>query len=187
MTKFMQVLEGIAQWISKYFFQISLLTAILTIGFILLDVNGIINQQANSKALSRTGKLFGVLAVQCGVVAVLYYVVRELYIWLRKKHFQITESFDAYWKSALKILRLSHPFFGFLAIAFSFLHGYFLWYLVFHFRFDLTINFGFLAFLFFLVTVLLGQGLRLKHKLHQQHRIFAVLFFVAYIIHISVK
>lgn len=187
MAKLMQVLEGIAQWFSKFFVQLSLLAIILTIGFVLLDVNEIVNQQTNSKILLRIGKLFGTLAIQCGIVAVLYYVVRELYVWLRKKHIQIIGSFDAYWKSALKILRLVHPLFGFLAVIFSFIHGYFLWYRVFHLELDFTLTFGIFAFLILVITALLGQRMRLQHKLHQKHRVFAISFLIIYVIHVSIK
>lgn len=141
---------------------------------------------AGAMPLKKLAKSLGTpAAVFCGVCLV-YYVLREIFVKLKKGQIAMAAVVDSFLKSALKVLRLAHPLVGILAFYLVLLHGTLM------VAADVSLRtsrmaFGLIAGAAMLCLLITGGRLMKSRQLRQCHRLLAFAGVIFFLLHLYVK
>ena len=161
---------------------------ILVIVLIVLDSRGYTADLSN-KAIRGFGKQMGVLTIIVAVVAFLNYLLREIYIKIKKEKISLTQKFEEIYRNMMKNVRLLHPALGTIALYLATLHAYFIW-LRGSTRITVTTGLGLSTFILLLLLLYVGLKIRLdaqNKQLRYKHKLLAYLFFALYLGHVFMK
>jgi len=129
---------------------------------------------------------FGETAFTLGYVALLYYGVREAFVAVKKMQAPIPAWLDSLAKTAIPVLRLTHPLIGVLVFSVVLMHGYVMWQVLAAGNFSNPINTGLVAATILVAVALSGLYIRWMPKLikfRHAHRIAGILFVLAFVVH----
>jgi len=154
---------------------------------LLIDINfGFFNQIPRRSAIG-IGKMAGSMALLFGGMTCLYYVLREVYVGLRRKSFFHT-LLENRIKIIIQILRHIHPLCGAFVFLLVFSHAYILWYVA---GKSATPAFysGLCAFL--LIGLVTAMGLYIVYKpnylqLRKTHRILSGILIAFVALHLMI-
>jgi hypothetical protein len=183
-------LEKLAKLAHQHFFAIASLLVLALVAVLFSDslthwIAGTI-PFAGAKSIKGLGKNIGKAALVLGIIAALYYGVRESYLMARKKQVALLSRADSFAKYWLAVLRYSHPLIGTAVFAAVMLHGYVLWRIWAGGKFGIAIDSGLVAATVLLVVAVSGISVRYLPKLIQVrtvHRFAGILFVVSFIVH----
>jgi heme/copper-type cytochrome/quinol oxidase subunit 4 len=179
-------IEHLATFTSTNFCFLAIINGLIIIMFIVTDAYYGLTGSLGEKAQKGLANLCGKAGFMLALIALVYYLLHEIYVWIKKQGILLSTSFEIALKSIVSITRSIHPCAGFLAIYSVIVHGYI-------FVFWKASNKGILAIgsgvFALLALVLLGVGgwlLRLNRhssSLKKHHKYIAFLFFSLYFIH----
>ena len=180
-------LERLAQFLHRHLYVLALL-ALAAVGSILIaDIRThCLENWLAFEFLHKLGKSAGKIAATIAVIAISYYLLRELYVAARRRKLDLPGVLDAGAKYLVSVLRLSHPFIGLLVFVTVLFHGYVLWMIWAAGNFNPAVYTGLLAFLFLTCAALSGFCIRLMPKtmkFRTLHRSAGILFLMAFWLH----
>jgi hypothetical protein len=183
-----KTIENAIKTLAKNMFLVNTFMVVISLIFILLDSMGY-SANLSGKTIRSFGKAMGKLTIIVAGFAFLNYVLREIYMKLRKEKIVLSKNIEAFYRSLMTNTHQLHPVLGVIAIYLAILHGYFIW-LRESSGFDFVILFGIAAFILLLILLYVGQKIRLNvqnKQLRSTHKVLGFLFFLLYILHISLK
>lgn len=180
-------LEKLAKVMSSRFY---LLAPSLVLAFVTLVVS---DQQLHwierlipFARIGKFGEGLGETAFTLGIVATLYYGVRDVFASAKKLHVQIPVWLDSLVKYWITVLRLAHPLLGVLVFSIVFLHGYVMWRIWSAGHFNYAVETGLLAAAILVVVATSGLFIRWmpkQVKLRHVHRLVGILFVLSFMVH----
>ena len=132
------------------------------------------------------GKISARIAAVCAIAAICYFLLRTLYVKLKKSSMIIPAAVDIFLRDLTAVFRHLHMTFGVAAISFVLMHFYLIFYLSYGFDFNIKTITGFGAFFLIACLAMLGLALfnNLKNKkIRVAHRIVAMIMITALIVH----
>lgn len=137
------------------------------------------------KQLKKTAGFFGNMASIMGGLALLYYVLREAFVKLKKRNI-ISDQIGGIIKKTIVILRSGHPVFGLLMLYFMVLHLALMILRGIDYNTSIFI-FGMISSGVFVVMCFLGFNMKKQLLYRKYHRILAAFLVLSYLGHIFIK
>lgn len=181
--------DHITKWIDKRNLSISIMIGLATALWIIANLYFNDLTAVGTRVLKQTGKELGTLALVFAVAAFSYYVLREAYVYGRKKSAFVKQE-QSFFSFSLLILRRLHIWFGVLTVAFIIDHGYLMWIVQKSGTFTIRMQTGLIVATFFCALAFFGILIRIYpavKKFRVTHRIFAFLIFIGCLVHIAVQ
>ncbi len=181
-------IDKVTRWIDQRNLSISLMIGVATVLWII--ANRYFNDLAavDNSVIQQTGKELGMMGLWCAIAAFSYYVVREVYVYGRKKSIFLKQQ-QSFFSFTILVLRRLHIWFGVLAVTFIIDHGYLLWIVRNHDAVDSSVQTGLIGAALLCVLVFMGILIRIypaATNFRLAHRFFAFLVFLGYLLHIAV-
>jgi len=183
-----KTIENSIKILAKNIFWVNTFMVLLSLGCILLDVMGY-TANLSGKTIRSFGKGMGSFTIIIAGFAFLNYLLREVYMKLRKEKIVLSKNIETVYRSLMTNIHQLHPVLGVIAIYLAILHGYFIW-LRESIALNFVIVFGIAAFALLLILLYVGQKIRSdaqNKQLRYMHKISGFLFFVLYICHVALK
>lgn len=181
-------IEDSIKFLAKNIVWINTFMVVVSLGCILFDVMGY-TATLSGKTIRGFGKTMGSFTIIIAAFAFLNYVLREVYMKLRKEKIALSKNLEMFYRSLMTNFHQIHPVLGIIAIYLAILHGYFIW-----LRGGIALNFvvlfGLAVFVLLLILLYIGQKIRSdaqNKQLRYKHKISGFLFFIVYICHIVLK
>ncbi|MBB5337170.1 hypothetical protein [Pectinatus brassicae] len=128
------------------------------------------------------GKFIGNIAVILGVGCLIYYVARELYIYIKKKNIKIPMNNEIFPKKLILYSGLLHPVLGISMFYVVLLHaGFMITGGIKHYNFSIIA--GIMAGISLLIMLILGMNINKYKWMRKYHRRFAYILIFFYIVH----
>lgn len=180
-------LENLAKSIHRNFYALAALLVLTVVTLVAVDrqiqwIEGVIPFER----IGKLGESIGKAAFLLGLVAVLYYGVRESYVVLRKKQGVLPAGLDAMLKYWISFLRWVHPLVGVMVGSVLLLHGYVMWWIWAGGNIGSAVQTGLIAAGVMIVVAVSGLFIRLmpkQTKLRIFHRLMAILFVLSFVVH----
>lgn len=186
MTAAPKQMEVWATFISKKFAPLIFSIATLLVASVAVDVNYGLIGNLPGEMPKTIGKFYGEIGLTIAEVTIAYYIIRESYVWIKKKGVALPLMVDGGIKSLLNITRMIHPFAGFLAICLIIMHGYIMTFAWLTAKGIWAIWSGAAALGVLVLLGFLGWYIRANQPallIRRYHRYMGFLFFVLYFLH----
>jgi hypothetical protein len=180
-------IDKITCWIDQRNLSISMMIGMATVIWIIANMYFNDLTAVGSSVIKQTANQLGMMGLWCAIAAFSYYVVREAYVYGRKKSTFLRQQ-QSFFNFSILVLRRLHIWFGVLAVTFMLDHGYLLWVVRNHSAVDRPLQTSLLGAVLLCVLACLGILVRIypaATKFRLTHRLVAFLVFFGYLLHIA--